>query len=125
MNKRLRFLSLALLAAVHCGTGDPEVVVVNELDSSVLVREISFNGCKWDTVLAHGQTTDPQSCLAGDDHVHFQKLVAVESDPDREPLWFNYQTISVKRVEDGAFSRFVLTPDDLEQDFSVPGPYGH
>ena len=120
--------ALALLTLAGCGSDYPEVVVVNELDESVLVRDVSFNGCKWDTVLAFGEATSPQSCLAGDDRVHFQKLVAVEPDPtavDGEPVWFNYQTRSFKRVDNGSFSRFVLTPDDLEQDFSVPGPYGH
>ena len=127
MTARPRFLLLSLLAVAGCGSDYPEVVVVNDVDPSVLVREISFNGCKWDTVLAYGQTTAPQSCLPGDDHVHFQKLSAAESDDESapEPVWFNYQTISVKRVDDGAFRRFVLTSDDLEQDFSVPGPYGH
>jgi hypothetical protein len=121
----------ALLSLVGCGSDYPEVVVVNELDVSVLVREVSFNGCKWDTVLAFGEATSPQSCLSGDDRIHFQKLGAAASDPDDptaaddEPVWFNYQTSSLKRVDDGSFSRFVLTPDDLEQDFSVPGPYGH
>jgi hypothetical protein len=43
----------------------------------------------------------------------------------QSPLWFNYQTISGKQVHYGSFYRFVLTGDDLEQDFSVPGPYGH
>jgi len=124
-------LPLALLTLVGCGSDYPEVVVVNELDESVLVRDVSFNGCKWDVVLAFGEATSPQSCLSGDDRVHFQRLVAVEPDPsdsiavDGEPVWFNYQTSSLKRVNDGSFSRFVLTPDDLEQDFSVPGPYGH
>ncbi len=41
------------------------------------------------------------------------------------PTWFNYQTISVKHVDDGQFRLFEITADDMEQDFSVPGPYGH
>ncbi len=43
---------------------------------------------------------------------------------NEEPLWFNYQT---KRSFDisGGFHTFELTADDMEQDFSVPGPYGH
>lgn len=42
-----------------------------------------------------------------------------------EPNWFNYQTVSVKSVGYGDFHRFEITLDDMEQDFSVPGPYGH
>ena len=41
------------------------------------------------------------------------------------PFWFNYQTHSVKHVGYGEFHRFVITLDDFEQDFSIPGPYGH
>ncbi len=51
-----------------------------------------------------------------------------EIDPglvDETPNWFNYQTVSVKRVEYGDFYLFEITKGDMEQDFSVPGPYGH
>jgi len=41
------------------------------------------------------------------------------------PTWFNYQTLSTKRVTYGDFRVFEITLDDIEQDFSVPGPYGH
>jgi hypothetical protein len=41
------------------------------------------------------------------------------------PTWFNYQTITVKHVGYGDFHVFAITLDDMEQDFSVPGPYGH
>jgi hypothetical protein len=41
------------------------------------------------------------------------------------PIWFNYQTISTKHVDYGEFRIFTITLDDIEQDFSVPGPYGH
>jgi hypothetical protein len=41
------------------------------------------------------------------------------------PTWFNYQTITVKHVGYGEFHLFAITLDDMEQDFSVPGPYGH
>jgi hypothetical protein len=44
---------------------------------------------------------------------------------DEEPNWFNYQTVSVKRVDYGDFQLFEITSSDMEQDFSVPGPYGH
>jgi len=41
------------------------------------------------------------------------------------PLWFNYQTISVEKVDCGGFYTFIITADDIEQDFSSTGPYGH
>ena len=41
------------------------------------------------------------------------------------PTWFNYQTVSMKRVGYGDFRLFEITLDDMEQDFSIPGPYGH
>ena len=140
---------------IGCDYAYPEVVVVNELEDSVLVRNISFNGCKWDEMLAHEDATAPGRCLTGRDQVHFQKFDAAQycrtqveddnlpglcfcdaedappTDPhdlglvSQSPLWFNYQTISQHEVEYGSFHRFVLRPDDLEQDFSVPGPYGH
>lgn len=150
--KRIAAL-LPWIVASACA--DPEVIVVNEVGEDVLVRAISFNGCKWDAVLAHEQATPPQFCLTGEDRVHFQRFhasqycerqvadgnlpdlcycdeaLAPEKDPfdlgiiNRTPAWFNYQTVTIKRVEHGDFLRIVLTPDDLEQDFSVMGPYGH
>jgi len=44
---------------------------------------------------------------------------------NREPTWFNYQTVSIKKVDYGDFYRFELVAGDMEQDFSTPGPYGH
>jgi len=44
---------------------------------------------------------------------------------DAVPTWFNYQTVGKKRVEYGQFRLFEIELHDLEQDFSVPGPYGH
>lgn len=44
---------------------------------------------------------------------------------NREPMWFNYKTISVKEVSLGSFHVFYLRAGDIEQDFEVPGPYGH
>lgn len=41
------------------------------------------------------------------------------------PLWFNYRTISMYEVDYGDTLRIEVRADDLEQDFSVPGPYGH
>lgn len=127
----------ALLLAVSsgaCAGAYPEVVVVNRIDEHVLVRNLSFNGCKWETVLAYGESTSVASCLPGEDRVHFQKfdpLAYAEGgarDPNggsSTPLWFNYQSVSLRRISYGEFHRFELIAQDLEQDFSVPGPYGH
>jgi hypothetical protein len=41
------------------------------------------------------------------------------------PTWFNYQTISTEQVGYGEFRIFAITLDNIEQDFSIPGPYGH
>jgi len=148
-------LLVCVALSTGCDYAYPEVVVVNELGEAVLVRSISFNGCKWDEMVASGQATAPGRCLTGKDQVHFQRFDAADycraqveddnlaplctceeqesppTDPhdlgliSQTPLWFNYQTVSDHRVQYGSFYRFVLRPDDLEQDFSVPGPYGH
>ena len=44
---------------------------------------------------------------------------------DATPLWFNYQTTYEVETSHGDFLRIVLHPDELEQDFSVAGAYGH
>jgi hypothetical protein len=41
------------------------------------------------------------------------------------PLWFNYQTLATISVGYGDFRRIELRSGELEQDFSIPGPYGH
>ena len=135
-----------------CDYAYPEVVVVNEIEEAVLVRSLSFSGCKWDEMLGYGQATAPGRCLPGEDYVHLQRFDASDycrkqveddnlpalclcdepdapqGDPhdlgliDRSPLWFNYRTVFTKQVHYGTFYRFLLTADDLEQDFSVPGP---
>jgi hypothetical protein len=116
----------------------PEVVVANETHERVLVRSIGFSGCKWDTVLAFGAATVPDRCLPGEDKVHFQKLdidaycaeqgrggvgsescggpssAVPEAGVDREPpgatpLWFNYQTTTVKRVDYDGLYLFRIT----------------
>jgi hypothetical protein len=48
-----------------------------------------------------------------------------DSDTNAQPMWFGYQTISIKHVDYGSFYLFEITLDDMEQDFSIPGPYGH
>ena len=114
------------VAVGGCDLAYPEVVVTNRISAHVLMRNPSFNGCVWNVTLAYGDSTSPDRCLRGTDHVHFQKLDLDQeaSDPDA-PVWFNYQTISVKSVGYGSSHTFEVTSDDMEQDFSVPGPYGH
>ena len=139
-----------------CELAYPEVAVVNQTGDHILLKNVSFNGCVWDTVLAHGEATSPAWCLPGEDRVHFQKfdtasycqeqaengtiddLCLCDPDPgdgvdggvdtsliNEAPNWFNYQTVSIKRVGYGSFHLFEIRLDDIEQDFSVPGPYGH
>lgn len=144
---------LEVLVLIGCDLAYPEVVIVNKTAGHIQLRDLSFNGCAWDTVLAFGETTSIGRCLPGEDRVHFEKLdVAAycrqqaEDDtidgvcpcdggvPDAGsdggqvnmvPTWFNYQTVSLRRTGYGGFHLFEVTLDDMEQDFSVPGPYGH
>ena len=138
-----------------CDLAYPEVVVINRTGEHILIKNASFSGCVWDGVLSYGDATAPGRCLPGEDRVHFKKYDAesycqaqaedrtlegvcpcerdtstadagVDTDLiDEEPRWFNYQTLSVRRVDYGDFRIFEITLDDIEQDFSVPGPYGH
>jgi hypothetical protein len=136
MRPTCAMVALVFACLGGCDLAYPEVVIVNRTSESLLVRNPSFNGCVWNTVLAHGQATTPDRCLPGADRVHFQKLdvaaYAVDADGGgasdgglAPPTWFNYQTVSVKRVDYGDFKVFEITQDDLEQDFSIPSPYGH
>jgi len=119
-------LVLGVVSASGCDMVYPQVVVTNEISAHVLIRDPSFNGCVWNVTLAYGDVTAPDRCLPGTDHVHFQKLdLDQEASAAGTPVWFNYQTISVKSAGYGSFHTFEVTSDDLEQDFSVPGPYGH
>lgn len=119
-------LPLALLGLGACDVAYPEVVVVNRTAPSVLVRDPSFSGCLWPTVLAFGEATVVGRCLPGRDRVHFQKLdLAADAETTPTPTWFRYQTVNVREVDYGDFSRLELHLGELEQDFSVPGPYGH
>jgi hypothetical protein len=151
--KRLHALAVALLALVGCDLAYPEVVVVNRTAAPIQLRNLAFSGCVWDRVLGYGEATSPGRCLPGDDRVHFEKLDTAAycreqaedgtidglcpcdgGVPDGGddagttnpvPTWFNYQTVTVHRVGYGEFHVFEVTVDDMEQDFSVPGPYGH
>mgnify|MGYP000501243305 CR=1 FL=1 len=149
---RRLLLALALAPLAGCDLADPEVVVVNRTGEPIQLRNLGFNGCLWNTVLRYGDATSPGRCLPGEDHVHFQKLDAAafcrdqaeeggiegvcpcdhppEPDDDADltadlPNWFNYRTTTVHRVDYGDFRVIEITLDGIEQDFSVPGPYGH
>ncbi|HUU04113.1 MAG TPA: hypothetical protein VM425_21930 [Myxococcota bacterium] len=154
-DKAIVLLAVLMSLAGGCDLAYPETVVVNKLDQHVLVRSLSFNGCLWNSVLAYGDATSPGRCLPGEDRVHFEKFDAAaycqeqaddgtiagvcNCDPDQQPddnpmdpglinevpIWFNYQTISSFRAGYREFHIFEITSDDIEQDFSVPGPYGH
>lgn len=144
----------ALSASLGCEALYPEVLVVNELGDAVLVRQVSFSGCVWAQVLADGESTSPGRCLPGEDRVHFERLDAASHcaeqvadgtipgacpcdggpgpdepvDPglvNETPLWFNYQTVTTHEAGAGDLLVVTLKADDLEQDFSEPGPYGH
>ncbi len=145
---------LLLSFSSACEEAYPEVVVVNAIDDHILIRNISFNGCKWEEMLAFEDASAPGRCLPGKDRIHFQKFDPKtyceeqvddgvidglcfcdeedrpEEDPmdsgliNEEPMWFNYQTVKSFDIG-GGFHLFELTLDGLEQDFSVPGPYGH
>ncbi len=142
---------MLLLALCACDVAYPEVIVVNKTSEHIQLRNLSFNGCLWNTVLSYEEATAPGRCLPGADRVHFQKLdshaycreqvddetidglcncdgTVGDTDPaliNEEPTWFNYQTVSTRRVDYGDFIVIEITADDMEQDFSVPGPYGH
>jgi hypothetical protein len=149
-------LMLVSATLVGCDLVYPEVAVVNKTSDPILIKNLSFNGCVWDTVLANDVATSPGRCLPGEDHIHFQKLDAEEYCQEQAqdgtlagvcpcdggvaasrdggiseglvntvPTWFNYQTVTVKKVDYGNFYLFEITLDDMEQDFSVAGPYGH
>jgi len=125
-------LALATLVP-GCDLDYPEVVIVNRIAADVVIRDPGFNGCRWNVTLNFGDASVPKRCLPGDDRVHFQKLDLGKYADERaaagtdipQPMWFNYQTVSVKTVGEGDFRVFDVTADDLEQDFSIPGPYGH
>jgi hypothetical protein len=144
MTPRRRRPALGLLSAVGCAACfilgacdllDPEVVVKNDLQGPVLIDAASFNGCRWPQVLAPGDATPPCRSLLGEDRVHFAKLdlrslyeaAAGEGGAGAiaAPTWFNYRTITTTDVDYGGFYSLAVRPDDIEQDFEVPGPYGH
>ena len=141
-------------SAGSCEYRYPEISVANQIDERVLIRNPAFNGCAWTTTLALGEVTAPNRCLPGDDRVHFQKFDAAKYCEEQAkdgtiagicpcgdagvpstavdqglvnavPLWFNYETVSSQHADYDGFYLFRITPDGIEQDFSIPGPYGH
>jgi hypothetical protein len=121
MTRGLAVAGLALLIGA-CDLAYPEVAVRNETAEHYLVRNVSFNGCLWDAVLGYGEATSPGQCLPGADRVHFQRL---DTRADGEPLWFAYQTVAEIEAEAGEFHLLEIRLGEIEQDFGVPGPYGH
>jgi len=121
----------ALLGA--CDLDYPEVVIVNRIAEGVMIRDPGFNGCRWNTTLAYGDHTVPKRCLPGEGRVHFRKMdlagyarKAAKAEGDVPgPTWFNYRTAGARSVGQGDFAVIEIAGGDLEQDFSVPGPYGH
>jgi len=142
---RARLCLSVLLASVGaCDLAYPEVVVVNQTAGQIQLRSLSFNGCAWDVVLAYGESTFPGRCLPGEDRVHFRKLdtarsstasvcplteesgdVCAPNSSTESATWFNYQTRASHKVNYGDFRLIHVTLDAIEQDFSIPGPYGH
>jgi hypothetical protein len=138
-----RAWAAALLACplACCDQTYPEVAVVNRTEDHLLVRNLSFSGCAWPDTLALGEVTPPCRCLPGEDRVHFERFngasyVAQQTQDagavgdggrpwDGEPTWFAYQTRVSYRVDHGDRRVIELTLEDMEQDFAVPGPYGH
>lgn len=146
--KKIVAFCAVLLGATSCELINPEVVVQNQLDTPVQIRDLSFNGCKWSVVLAYGESTSVCNCMPGSDRLHFKKFDAqsyfnkileeIESgeheyEPTNDrigvklptPLWFNYRTKTIIDVEYGSFNLIEILPNDIEQDFDTPGPYGH
>jgi hypothetical protein len=150
------FFIIIMLFLTACDYGYPEVIVINMTDETILIKNVSFNGCLWPDVIAYEKATSLGRCLPGEGKIHFERLntetycqrqaekqtledVCLCNGASEEqnnemfetqeynatPLWFNYQTLSIISVDYGDFIVFEITMDDMEQDFSKPGPYGH
>lgn len=145
---RLSLASCCCALASGCELLQPEVVVVNALAEPAQICCLSIRGCFWPEILAAGDSTAPQRCLPGSDRVHFKRFDAqsylnkvledyaeepenFEPVDDRvgfrlpTPLWYAYQTSTVFEIDYGGFYLLKVETDSIEQDFSVPGPYGH
>lgn len=128
--RALPLLALGLGLGGGCDLVYPEVAVVNRTAASIQLRNPTFSGCAWAAVLAYGEATTLEHCLPGADRIHFEKLELgtpsdARSDATALPVWFRYQTRSPRQVDYGEQQVFEVTADDLEQDFTLPGPYGH
>lgn len=126
----LPLLAVACGVACGCDLVYPEVAVINRTAPAILLRNLSFSGCAWPSVLAHGQATALERCLPGTDRIHFEKLElprehTEDTSADAPPTWFRYQTRSPRQVAYGEQRVLEVTLDELEQDFSQPGPVGH
>lgn len=134
-----------------CDYLQPEVVIVNNTAEHILIKNPCFNGTIWNTVLAYGEATSPRRCMDGPGKVHFQKFDAFQYCREQQedgtidslcpcdtahltidsglinttPFFFNYQTLSTIDAVGNDYIVIELKLDDIEQDFSVPGPYGH
>ncbi len=141
--------SIASLVVAGCVDTYPRVTVVSDMPEHVTIREIGFSGCYWPVTLGRGDRTPPGQCVPGEDRVHFQKLDGLaycqtqiedgvvpscprddpeEQDPglvNTEPTWFNYMTRESYTVDYWDTLVVTIRPGGIEQDFTVPGPYGH
>ena len=54
MAQRLFVVVASLTILAGCDLAYPEVVVVNKTAAPIQLRNLSFNGCAWDAVLAYG-----------------------------------------------------------------------
>lgn len=136
---------LAAAGGSGCEHAYPEVVIVNTTAAHIVLRDVSFNGCLWKGVLSYGEATAPQRCPPGADRVRFKRFDVAEycsehaADPicagqgaagvpeedGSAPMWFSYQTVTAHEVSYSDFERIEIRLTDMEQDFTVAGPYGH
>ncbi len=129
----------------------PEVVVINKLGPAFMMKDISAGGCIYEGVVGYEKATAPMHCLPGNFRVTFKRINLEKycqtqteygnldglclcdggtpnADTDiisKEPLWYNYMTRTEYRFERGESYIIEIPPDAVDQDFTVPGPYGH
>lgn len=144
-------LIFASLYAAGCDDIYPEVVIKNSLGESTIIKDISAGGCIYSEVLTYGNTTSPMRCLPGKQKITFKKMdierycltqteygnidglclcdggtPILDTDiVSKEPLWYNYMSIKTFDLKRGESYFVELKAEEIEQDFSVPGPYGH
>lgn len=56
---RLRWVLVLLWGLSACDVAYPEVIVINKTSEHIQLRNLSFNGCLWNTMLGYGQATAP------------------------------------------------------------------